>query len=228
MGERKYAASSRRVSELSRVLGGGIGVSDTSNVDATGCRLAWNTGTVGGGIYADGENLNFNFNLFVGNSSLGTGGGAFFSGFTTGSVCGNTFDRNSAGTACGGLAVSNAAIDLFNNIVINSTGHGIAVSGATSPWIGYNHVWNSSSDDYNGTAAGDGATTGDPVFADTVSSDYHLGAHSPSIDAGRPGVAWEDPDGSRGDQGRYGAHVFQMDQPAYPNPLFRTPSAWPS
>jgi hypothetical protein len=201
------------------VLGGGIGASDTTDVVATVCRFNWNNATIGGGIYAAGENLNLDFNLFVGNSSVGTGGGALVSGFTTGSVAGNTFDRNAGGAACGGLAVSNSAIELFNNIVVNSTGHGIAISGAASPWIGYNHVWNSSGENYNGTVAGDGATTGDPAFADTSSMDYHLGAHSPSIDSGRPGVAWQDPDGSRGDQGWYGSHIFEMDQPAYPRDL---------
>jgi hypothetical protein len=50
-------------------------------------------------------------------------------------------------------------------------------------------------------------------------TDYHLGLHSPAIDAGDPAAAYDDPDGSRGDMGWYGSRAFTMDQPVYPKDL---------
>jgi hypothetical protein len=55
----------------------------------------------------------------------------------------------------------------------------------------------------------------DPIYADSADGDYHVAVHSPCIDRGRTGASYNDPDGSRGDMGRYGSHAFVMDQPAY-------------
>jgi hypothetical protein len=200
-------------------LGAGIGASDTSAVLAQGCRFTWNTGVVGGGVYASTGTAHINHNLFVGNKTTSTGAGVYVSAVTGGAVQGNTLDRNDSGAGVAGIVVSNAAISVFDNIAVNSTGHGISGLGTTLPWVGYNLVWNSSGNDYEGVSAGDGAVTGDPVFSDTASGDYHLGAHSPAIDAGRPGAAWEDPDGSPGDVGWYGSHAHTMAQPSYPQNL---------
>jgi hypothetical protein len=196
-------------------LGGGVGASDTSSVTASGCRFLWNSGLAGGGIYAADGEAYVQHNLFVGNNATASGAALYIATAPAGEVTGNTLDRNSAGSGTGGLNVVNTAIEVFNNIVVNSTGHGIGTSGPTLPWVGYNLVWNSSGSDYDGTGAGDGGVSGDPEFADTANGDYHLGPHSPAIDAGRPGASFEDPDGSRGDMGWYGSHSFMMDQPTY-------------
>jgi hypothetical protein len=132
-----------------------------------------------------------------------------------GGVINNTLDRNEAGSG-GVMQVATTAMEVFNNIIVNSAGHGIVASGATLPVVGYNLVWNSTGNDYEGIGGGEGATTGDPVFADTSSGDYHLGPHSPAIDAGKPDAAYEDSDGSRGDMGWYGSNAVVMDQPSYP------------
>jgi hypothetical protein len=86
----------------------------------------------------------------------------------------------------------------------------------------YNDVWNSSVSNYNGCTPGLGSIAADPVFADTAAADYHLAVHSPAIDAGDPAAARQDPDGSRGDLGRYGSHAFAMAQPARPRNLVVT------
>lgn len=54
-----------------------------------------------------------------------------------------------------------------------------------------------------------GNISGDPMFVnwtnDSVDNDdLHLAAGSPSIDAGNPGAAWYDADGTPNDQGAYG------------------------
>ncbi len=95
---------------------------------------------------------------------------------------------------------------------------GIAASG-TPPPLSYNLVWNNSGGDYTGCAPGVGSLSGDPLFVDPQAGDYHLGLHSPAIDAGIPGPLFQDPDGSRGDMGMYGLHVFVMDHPVYPKNL---------
>jgi predicted outer membrane repeat protein len=203
----------------SSMLGGGISATDASSITASGCGFLWNSAAVGGGMYLPAEHSEVHHNLFVGNSATGSAAAIFITGATTGAVMGNTLDRNAAGSGSGGIQVSSSPMDVFNNIVTNTTGHGIAASGSPQPWVGYNLVWNSSGSDYDGTTAGDGGVAGDPVFADTSAGDFHLGPHSPAIDAGRPGAAYDDPDGSRGDMGWYGSHALTMEQPSYPKNL---------
>jgi hypothetical protein len=113
----------------------------------------------------------------------------------------------------------NTAIPVINNIIANSTGSGIKCSGASVPTPTYCNVWNSSTVDYDGCTPGVGCISLDPLFVNPGSSDYHLGLHSPGIDAGDPDPSYDDPDGSRGDMGIYGSHSFVMDQPAYPKGL---------
>jgi len=203
----------------SGVIGGGVGASDTSTVGVSGCSFQWNSGAIGGGVAAAAGVTDIHHNLFVGNNSSATGAAVYVSDATAGRVAGNTVDRNTSASGAGGLLVVSSDVEVFDNIVANSTGHGISVGGSPSAWTGYNLVWNSSGNDYDGTGPGEGALSGDPVFADTTSDDYHLGAHSPAIDAGRPGAAYQDPDQSRGDMGWYGSHDSPMDQPSYPKNL---------
>jgi len=112
------------------------------------------------------------------------------------------------------MTLVSAPVEVYNNIVTNATGYGIYCTG-TLPVLSYNDVWNSSAGNYYGGTAGVGSISEDPVYVDTALVDYHLGVHSPAIDAGRPGIAYGDPDGSPGDMGIYGSHAFTMDQPSY-------------
>ena len=132
-------------------------------------------------------------------------------------MLGNTLDRNEAVT--GGFSFSNAPVEVTNNIVVNSIGTGIACSGTPPAQLDHNLVWGSSTGDYSGCSPGPGSLGADPLFADTTQADYHLALHSPAIDAGRTDPGYADPDGSRGDLGRYGSHSFVMDQPSYPQNL---------
>jgi len=135
----------------------------------------------------------------------------------SGDVTGNTLDSNMSAGA-GGILIGSSAIGVYNNIVANTTGTGILSSGA-SPALSYNLVWNNSGGDYTGCVPGVGSLSGDPLFIDPQTNDYHLGLHSPAIDAGIPGPLFDDPDESRGDMGIYGSHAFVMDYPVYPKNL---------
>jgi hypothetical protein len=206
------------------VIGGGAALLDTCDVTLGQCDVLWNSGLIGGGVFIDKGEADVRHNLFVGNSATNTAAGLYVASLTAGEVTGNTLDRNDGASGTGGIHAIGSPIEIYNNIVVNSTGHGIACTGAP-PTLMYNHVWNSSGDDYNGCTAGMGAISLDPAFTDTTQLDYHLGAHSPAIDAGRPGVAYNDPDGSPGDVGRYGSHTHAMAQPSYPKNLSADPQS---
>lgn len=197
----------------SSALGGGVALNDSSDAELSGCEFLWNTGLIGGGVYAASATVVVRHNLFLGNAGTNTGGALYVSAAVGGEVAGNTLDRCS-GAAAGGMTLANSAIDVYNNIVSNSTGHGIACIGGAATLL-YNDVWNSSGDDYNGCTPGGGSFSLDPAFVDTAAADYHLGVHSAAIDAGRPGASYDDPDGSRGDLGWFGSHAFVMDHPVY-------------
>ncbi|MEJ2721767.1 MAG: right-handed parallel beta-helix repeat-containing protein, partial [bacterium] len=198
-------------------IGGGMAV-ELSDVTITGGIFASNTAAAGGGIYSASGDCAVDHNLFIANNASGTGGAMLLSALAAGRVAGNTLDANISGSV-GGISAANSSIDVFDNIVVNSTGVGISCSGAALPTLTYNLVWNNSGGGYAGCAPGEGSLTGDPIFLDPASGDYHLGLNSPAIDSGRPGTAFEDPDGSRGDMGIYGSHDFVMDQPTYPKNL---------
>jgi len=198
---------------VSSTFGGGLSFTDSSDAVVSGCELLWNTALIGGGMYYSDGILSVRHNLFVGNNATSSGGAVYISGVAAGEMAGNTLDRNS-GLSGGGLVFINSPFEVYNNIVVNTTGHGVQCS-STPATLSYNDVWNSSGDDYNGCAPGAGAVSLDPAFVDTTAGDYHLGVHSAGIDAGRPGAQYEDPDGSRGDMGWYGSHTFVMDQPKY-------------
>jgi hypothetical protein len=206
------------------LLGGAVAATNSSNVSFRDCVFSWNHSAIGGGVYAANGDADITHNLFVGNEGSSGGGAVYLANLTSGEMIGNTLDRNNAASGAGGMSVNESPVELYNNIVTNSAGIGVQCSG-TAPTLGYNDVWNSSSSDYDGCAAGPGSISSDPAFVDTSQCDYHLGAHSPAIDAGRPGTSYQDPDGSRGDMGVYGAHTFTMEQPSYPKDVATNVSA---
>lgn len=203
-----------RVRRNTSLLSGGILLSGGGSCIVEDCRIEWNTGTYGGGLFGDGT-LFVSHNLFVGNSAANICGALGVSNVTDGIVAGNTVDRNSGGAGTGGIYLAGAAIPVFDNIVTNSGGAGISCSGSAPAFFDYNNVWNATGTLYAGCAPGAASISSDPLFADTTAGDYHLVVHSPCIDRGRTGGTYDDPDGSRGDMGAYGAHAFAMDQPAY-------------
>ena len=195
------------------LFAGGISVSNTTGCVVEKCRVEWNSATFGGGVFVSG-NVTVAHNLIVGNAASSVCGGLGVSSATGGFVAGNTVDRNSVGSGAGGINLASAAVPVFNNVVTNSTGAGISCSGTAPTLLDYNNVFNASAGLYSGCAPGLSSFSADPLYIDTMMVDYRLGVHSPCIDRGRIGASYDDPDGSRGDMGRYGSHAFVMDQPA--------------
>jgi hypothetical protein len=199
----------------SSLIGGAIQLATASSATVSDCRLEWNTAILSGALTADGGTLYLRHNQMVGNSSTFPPGAVGLVNVATGSVAGNVFDRSSAGSGVGALNLASCPIEVFNNVVTHTTGAGVGCSGTAPTLMAYNDVFDASGGAYSGCSAGTGSLAADPVFADTAAGDYHLGAHSPCIDSGRPGAPHDDPDASRGDMGRHGSHAFAMDQPAF-------------
>lgn len=88
----------------------------------------------------------------------------------------------------GGIAISNSIV---RGIADSVFGESLAAEALIS--VAYSNVGE--------TWTGTGNITGDPLFVDPLTSDYHLTATSPCRDAGDP--AETDPDASRADMGRF-------------------------
>lgn len=89
----------------------------------------------------------------------------------------------------------------YNNIITGAANYGITASAASV--IDYNDVWNNTNNYYLITK-GEHDISEDPIFIDLENHDYRLGAGSPAIDAGQPGIEYNDRDGTRNDMGIFG------------------------
>jgi hypothetical protein len=201
------AASVTLQSNQAKIIGGGIYADAASSITLTDGKVIGNTAMIGGGAYAAGPTSHFKFSLWTGN----TGTACYLLVASSGSFVGNTMNQNTGGA----VFLSNANVSVSNNIVTNTTGSGIKCSGSPIPTPTYCDVWNNTAN-YDGCSAGTGCISLDPLYVNAAGGDYHLALNSPGIDAGDPAPALNDPDGSRGDMGIYGAHTFTMDQPVYP------------
>ncbi len=92
--------------------------------------------------------------------------------------------------------------DVFSNIVcFNANMRGVHGYYGEGLVLEYNNVFTNELGDYDGLVPGLGSIVVDPEFVDTAAGDFSLLKTSPCIDAGRPGLAWNDPDGSQNDMG---------------------------
>jgi predicted outer membrane repeat protein len=113
----------------------------------------------------------------------------------------NTIVDNLATGQGGGTYSNRATPDIRNNIIVSNESYGI-YSAESTLVCSYNDVW-SNTNNYGGAAsAGTGALDTCPLFADSVTHDYHLAAGSPCIDAGDPSLP-KDPDSTRPDMGAF-------------------------
>lgn len=107
---------------------------------------------------------------------------------------------------------ANYNISITNSIFFNNSGTAIVNEVGASITSSYNIFWNNSGGKYGGNSEitiGDGNLSQDPLFID-VNSNYHLSENSPCINAGKPGLPFLDPDGTRNDMGAYGGPYANM------------------
>jgi len=113
------------------------------------------------------------------------------------------------GCGSNGVETYFSSPSIANNIIVENGGYGITKIdyGQESPTSSYNDFWNNVRGEYGGNESdimiGTGNISLDPLFVDP-GVDFHLREGSPCIDAGKPGFAYLDPDGTRNDMGAYG------------------------
>jgi Right handed beta helix region/Fibronectin type III domain len=149
--------------------GGGIDIANYSDALIVQNTIVGNRADKGGGIYWGVPN-GHRGPLLVNNTiadNQGQGSGIFATGF-------------------------DAQAQLLNNIVVGAPGqsaiHCDQLYDPSPPVLGFNNVFSPGAAAYGGTCGDPTGTNGnissDPLFVDPTSNDYHLGASSPSIDAG--------------------------------------------
>jgi parallel beta-helix repeat protein/predicted outer membrane repeat protein len=155
--------------------GGGM-ANGSASPALTNCTFSGNSATYGGGMANSGSPSPTLTNCtFSGNSASALGGGIYSSvGSATLTNC--TFSGNSAPNG-GGIYNYYSTPTLTNSILWGDSPEEISNSDLfLSPLVTYSDV--------QGGHPGDGNIDADPQFVDPASGDYHLGPHSPCIDAG--------------------------------------------
>jgi hypothetical protein len=176
--------------------GGGIELFAAGTPTIRGNVIRANTAsTFGGGMYiVNHSDASIVQNLIIGNQA-GQGGGIYWgvpSGYRGPLLVNNTIADNrgqGSGIFAGGF---DAQAQLFNNIVVGVPGQSAVYCDPfydpAPPIFKSNNVFSSGAAAYGGTCGDPTGTNGnisaDPLFIDPATSDYHLGAGSPSIDAG--------------------------------------------
>ncbi len=152
-----------------------------------------NRAIFGGGLGGVRATLRVNNCIFRENRATTIGGGLFALQSHT-RIINNTFYRNLSDNIGGGLTLGDIrSADVQNNIFYLNTG------GLGDPRI---HVFQGSPSDMNSQFNFTELGTFSNLFVSDA--DLHLGLNSPARDAGNPDPAFNDPDGTRNDQGAYG------------------------
>ncbi|RLE01101.1 MAG: hypothetical protein DRI99_07815, partial [Candidatus Aminicenantes bacterium] len=136
------------------------------------------------------------------------------------------YENEKNGITCNGLIENNGVpvyvYNIKNNIITKNKEYGINYIGGKSINLSYNDVYNNSLGNYNGTSAGMGDISVDPLFADPDNGDFHLKSQygrwngsgwvndnetSPCVDPGDPEANYSSepkPNGGRINIGAYG------------------------
>ncbi len=167
------------------------------------------SGTFGGGIHGKAAYFEIENTIVANNSALL--GGGIYPDSCMGDITNNTFDRNTAVISGGGIYLQGpGALDMRNNIFSYSSPYGASILDLTNHTYLYNNCYGNSPGDYSGPTPDSTNIYRDPHYSDTTAYDYHLLVHSGSIDTGDPDIAYNDPDGSRADQGAFGGPAAVM------------------
>lgn len=157
----------------------------------------------GNGIYLQNASTSIiKNNYIVGNGKCGiTTDQGCCSGSARSSIINNVIASNNND----GVYSSNSnsyTTGITNNIISNNGGYGIHYysSGPNT----YNNIFSNTSGSYSGATAGTGDISQNSVFVDAPNGNYALQSTSPCKNAGSPGIADNDPDGTRNDMGAFG------------------------
>jgi len=192
--------------------GGALYVESTATVDLSKSYVINNTAENGGAIQVDGGSVNLSNVLAAWNTADEGGGVLAIDGALTATNV--TFGANDAGVGGNLYASGSSTATVMNSIVYGAaTGEGVLVDSGGSFSGTYNNVYGNAGGEYSGATDPTGVNgniSENPLFAsvsdddDATNDDWTLGASSPSIDAGNPSAAMDDPDGTTNDQGAWG------------------------
>jgi len=161
----------------------------------------------GNGIYLQDQSISIiKNNYLVGNGKCGisTNGGCCSGHGARTSIINNVIASNN-GDGVYSYYISGYVANLSNNIIANNGGIGIDFAYASMGTTSYNDVFSNTSGSYaSGVTAGTGDISQNPLFIDPTNGNYALQSTSPCKNAGSPGIADNDPDGTRNDMGAFG------------------------
>ena len=166
---------------------------ENATVEIRNCYFQKNYVQNGGGLSITNSNVTLINNVFYKNTADNYGG-AILSQGSSNQIINNTFYKNTCYNYGGGLVIANPVDeDVQNNIFFDNYTYGgdpriAIVSGDSS------NVY----EQYNFLAF----AAMDPMFISE--DDLHLSELSPCINSGNPSPEFNDPDGSRNDQGAFG------------------------
>lgn len=160
----------------------------------------------GYGIYLqDASTSIIKNNYIVGNgkSGIATNGGCCNGHGAQSSIINNLIASNNSD---GVYAYCNNGyhVSISNNIIANNGGYGINYDYGGTGTNSYNDIYSNSLGNYRGTTAGTGDISQNPLFANAANGNYILQSSSPCKNVGSPGIADNDPDGTRNDMGTFG------------------------
>ncbi len=158
-------------------------------------------GSGGGLFFTATGSFSLRNNLIVGNFAADYGGGISVFKNSEPKCINNTITGNTAGIWGGGVHSFSNTFKLMNNVIADNLHFGLFAEESTLR-ESYNNVYNNGQGDYYGTTAGKGSISFLPEFSST--NTFGFESSSPCINAGNPGVSYNDPDGTRNDMGAYG------------------------
>ncbi|UCF05236.1 MAG: T9SS type A sorting domain-containing protein [bacterium] len=201
--------------------GGGI-YTTRSPLTIAGAVITGNSaGASGGGVSHTYESVDIANSIIAENDASFLGGGVYVDSIW-GHIANNTIDRNSAVYTGGNIfTISVVSLDMRNNMITYGQTNGLYASSLTNLTLQYNNLFGNTPDDTPGLTPDSTNTSCDPLYADTMSLDYHLLVHSCGIDGGDP-VGGLDPDGSPADQGAFGGPNAVTAAPNYVRNLTAT------
>ena len=146
--------------------GGGIRLSESSNITLSSCRLTANAANNGGGMFVSGGSVTVAHCLIDANTATNTGGGMVAESnanvtLTNVTVANNTWSNPLGDGAVGGIRSYGASIQIANSILWGNNGDNLSGAGLSA-----------TNSDIQGWSSGTNSASSNPDF--TSATDYHL------------------------------------------------------
>ncbi len=201
--------------------GGAVALVDAGSVAIENCYFVDNIGTSSAGAVYIRSSPDIIVSGCVGwhNTEGGSYGGGFLYACLGGSnltILNNTIVGNAGVIRGAGITLWGVPdADIRNNIVaFNEGAWGIFLGGTNPGFVSeYNDVYGNEAGDCANFTPGTGSISVDPLFADTVLSNFSLLTGSPCVDTGDPDPQYNDRNGTRSDLGALPYNICQPGSP---------------